>query len=342
MKAVVLRAYGGPEALKLEELPRPTPAPDEALLRVRACGVCHLDMIVRSGMRSRLTLPLVLGHELSGEIVEVGSAMTDFTPGDRVASINYQVCGECKWCRVGRASLCMHPRGEIGQVRQGGYAEYVAIPRANLVRIPDGLPFEHACLGACCFAPPYKAVRQVGRVRPGETVVVTGASGGLGMAAIQIARVSGARTIAITTSPEKAGRLKALGADEVIVNRDGTFGDEVRKLTGGMGADLVVETVGGAVFPGPLRSLARGGRYVVIGELTGKPVEINLALVILKEWEIYGVESASRDDLNEILHFMHRSGLKPAIWKTMPLDAAAEAHRLLTNREVVGRIVLTP
>ncbi|MBI2164092.1 MAG: alcohol dehydrogenase catalytic domain-containing protein, partial [candidate division NC10 bacterium] len=164
MKAVVLRAYGGPEELKLEELPRPTPASDEALLRVRACGVCHLDMIVRSGMRSRPKLPLVLGHELSGEIVELGAAVTDFAPGDRVASINYQVCGECKWCRVGRASLCMHPRGEIGQVRQGGYAEYVAIPRANLVRIPDGLPFEHACLGACCFAPPYKAVRQVGRV----------------------------------------------------------------------------------------------------------------------------------------------------------------------------------
>lgn len=342
MKAVVLRAYGGPEELKLEEVPRPTPAAGEVSIRVRACGVCHLDLIVRSGMRSRPKLPLVLGHELSGEIVEVGSAVTDFAPGDRVVSINYQVCGECKWCRIGRVSLCLHPKGEIGQVRQGGYAEYVAIPRVNLVRIPDGLPFEHACLGACCFAPPYKAIRQVGRVRPGETVVVTGASGGLGMAAIQIARFSGARTIGITTSPEKAERLKALGADEVIVNRDGTFGDEVRKLTGGLGADLVVETVGGAVFPGPLRSLARGGRYVIIGELYGKPVEINLALVILKEWEIYGVESASRDDLNEILHFMQRTRLTPTIWKTMPLEAAAEAHRQLTNREAVGRIVLTP
>lgn len=342
MKAVVLRAYGGPEELKLEELPRPASGPDEALLRVRSCGVCHLDMIVRSGMRSRPNLPLVLGHELSGEIVEVGTAVKDFAPGDRVASINYQVCGECKWCRVGRVSLCMHPRGEIGQVRQGGYAEFVAIPRANLVRIPDGLPFEYACLGACCFAPPYKAIRQVGRVRPGETVVVTGASGGLGMATIQIARASGARTIGITTSSEKAERLKALGADEVIVNRDGTFGDEVRRLTDGIGADLVVETVGAAVFPGPLRSLARGGRYVVIGELTGKPVEINLALVILKEWEIYGVESASRDDLHEILHFMRRTGITPTIWKTLPLDQAAEAHRLLSNREVVGRIILTP
>ncbi len=342
MKAVVLHAYGGPDELKVEELPRPTAAPDEVLIRVRACGVCHLDMIVRSGMRSRPTLPLVLGHELAGEIVEVGAAVRNFRPGDRVASINFQACGECKWCLRGRPSLCYHPGGDIGQVRQGGYAEYVAIPQANLVRVPDGLPFEHACLGACCFAPPYKAIRQVGRVRPGETVVVTGASGGLGMAAIQIAGRCGARTIAITTSPAKAEQLKALGADEVIVNGDGTFGDEVRRLTDGIGADLVVETVGGAVFPGPLRSLARGGRYAVIGELYGKPVEINLALVILKEWEIYGVESASRDDLNEILHFMHRTRLTPTIWKTMPLEAAAEAHRLLTNREVVGRIILTP
>jgi D-arabinose 1-dehydrogenase-like Zn-dependent alcohol dehydrogenase len=342
MRAVVLRAFGGPEELKVEELPQPIPAPDEVLLRVRACGVCHLDMIVRSGMRSRLKLPLVLGHEIAGEIVEIGSAVTGFKAGDRVASINYQACGDCKWCRAGRPSLCLNPRGEIGQVRQGGYAEYVALPRANLVRLPDGLPFEYACLGACCFAPPYKAIRQVGRVRPGDTVVVTGASGGLGMAAIQIARLSGARTIGITTSVEKADRLKALGADEVIVNGNGSFGDEVRNLTGGAGADLVVDTVGSAVFPGPLRGLARGGRYVVIGELRGKPVEINLALVILKEWEIYGVESASRDDLHEILHFMHHTGLKPTIWKTMALEAAAEAHRKLTDRQVVGRIILTP
>jgi acryloyl-coenzyme A reductase len=342
MKAVVLRAFGGPEELKLEEIPRPTPAPDEVLIRIRACGVCHLDLIIRSGMRSRATLPRIIGHELSGEIVEVGAAVKDFSPGDRVASFNFQACGECVWCRRGRPSLCFHLQGDIGQGRHGGYAEYVALPRANLVRIPDGLSFEHACLGACCFAPPYKAIQRVGRIRPGETVVVTGASGGLGMAAIQIARKCGARTIAITTSPSKAERVKAAGADEVIVNGDGTFGDDVRKLTGGMGADLVVETVGGAVFSGSLRSLARGGRYVILGELHGKPVELNLALVILKVWEIYGVQSASRDDLEEILHFMHRTQLSPTIWKTMPLEAVAEAHRQLANREVVGRILLTP
>ena len=342
MKAVVLHAFGGPEELKVEELPRPTPGPGEALVHIRACGVCHLDLIIRLGMRSRATLPRIIGHELSGEIVEVGPAVKDLSPGDRVASFNFQACGECVWCRRGRPSLCYHLQGDIGQGRHGGYAEYVTLLGANLVRIPDGLPFEHACLAACCFAPPYKAIRRVGRIRPGDTVLVTGASGGLGMAAIQIARKCGARTIAITTSPSKSERVKAAGADEVIVNRDGSFGDEVRRLTGGVGVDLVVETVGGAVFPGSLRSLARGGRYVILGELYGKPVELNLALVIVKEWEMYGVQSASRDDLHEILHFMHRTGLTPTIWKTMPLDQAAEAHRQLANREVVGRIILTP
>ncbi len=342
MKAVVLHAYGGPEELKVEEVPQPTPTPEEALVRIRACGVCHLDMIVRSGMRSRATLPRIIGHELAGEVVEVGPAVKDLSPGDRVASFNFQACGECEWCRRGRPSLCVHLKGDIGQGRDGGYAEYVALPSANLVRIPDGLPFEHACLAACCFAPPYKAIRRVGRIRPGDTVLVTGASGGLGMAAIQIARKCGARTIAITASLSKAERVKAAGADEVIVNGDGTFGDEVRRLTDGAGTDLVVETVGGPAFAGSLRSLARGGRYVIVGELHGKPVQMNLALIILKEWEIYGVQSASRDDLHEILHFMHRTGLTPTIWKTMPLAQAAEAHCQLANREAVGRIILTP
>ncbi len=342
MKAVVLHAFGGPEELKVEELPRPTAGPGEALVRVRACGVCHLDLIVRSGMRSRATLPRIIGHELSGEIVEVGPGVKGLSPGDRVASFNFQACGECLWCRRGRSSLCVHLKGDIGQGRDGGYSEYASLPGANLVRIPGALPFEHACLAACCFAPPYKAIRRVGRIRPGESVVVTGASGGLGMAAIQIAKKCGARTIAITASPSKAEQVKAAGADEVIVTREGSFGDEVRNLTGGTGADLVVETVGGPVFSGSLRSLARGGRYVILGELYGKPVEVNLALIILKEWEIYGLQSASRDDLEEILQFMHHTGITPTIWKTMPLDQAAEAHRQLANREAVGRIILTP
>jgi acryloyl-coenzyme A reductase len=342
MKAVVLEAFGPSEVLQVREVPRPNPGPEEVLIRIRCCGVCHLDLILRSGMRSRVKLPRVLGHEIAAEVVEVGSNVRDVVPGDRVAAFNFQSCGHCADCRRGRPSLCRQTHGDIGQTRDGGYAEYAVLLESNLVKIPNGMPLEHACFGACVYGPPYKAIRQVGRVQAGQTVVITGASGGLGLAAIQIAKRLGARTVAITSNASKVQRLKEVGADDVVVSPDGTFGDDVRKLTGGRGADLVVELIGSPTFHGSLRSLAPGGRIAVIGELHGKPVEINLGLVIIKEWEIYGVQSASRADLQEILQFMHETGIEPVIWKSLPLEHAAQAHRDLANRKVVGRIVLVP
>jgi NADPH:quinone reductase-like Zn-dependent oxidoreductase len=162
------------------------------------------------------------------------------------------------------------------------------------------------------------------------------------LAAIQIVRTLGARSIAITGSAGKVEQLKALGADEVVVSADGVFGEDVRKLTGGRGVDLVVELVGSPTFHGSLRSLAPGGRIAVIGELHGKPVELNLGLLIIKEFELHGVQSANRAELQEVLQFMHDNAIKPAIWKRLPLEAAAEAHRQLAGREVIGRLLLVP
>ena len=340
MKAVVIEEFGAPEVLRYREVPRPIPARDEVLVRVRACGICHLDLFLRSGMRSRLTLPRIIGHELAGEVVEVGANVTDFLPGDRIAAISFQACGKCDDCLRGRPSLCRQTSGDIGQSRDGGYAEYASLLSSNLVHIPDGMLFEHACFGACVFGPPYKAIRQIGRVRPGQTVLITGASGGLGLAAIQITKCLGAHSIAITSNAAKADRLKELGAGHVVVSPDGQFGDEVRKLTGGRGVDLAVELTGSPTFPGTLRSLAPGGRCAVIGELHGKPVEINLGLLIIKEWEIFGVTSANQVELTEILQFMREANIQPVIWKSLPLEQAGEAHRELMNREVVGRIAL--
>ena len=342
MKAVVLEEFGNPDVLRVKMVPRPTPEPDEVLVRIRICGVCHLDLILRSGMRSRVMPPRILGHELAGEVVEVGSHVRDFVPGDRVTSFNFQACGECEDCLRGRPSLCRHTHGDIGQTRDGGYAEYASLLQTNLVKVPDGMLFEHACFGACVFGPPYKAIRQIGCLQPGHTVVITGASGGLGLAAIQITKRLGGRSIAITSNASKANRLKDIGADEVIVSPDGAFGDEVRRLTAGRGVDLVVELLGSPTFKGTLRSLAPGGRCAVIGELHGKPVEINLGLMIIKEWTLFGVQSASRTDLQEILNFMHETCIEPVIWKSLPLEQAAEAHRQLANRENIGRVVLVP
>jgi acryloyl-coenzyme A reductase len=342
MKAVVLNEFGGPEVLQVEEVPRPVPAPDEALVRIKCCGVCHLDLILRSGMRSRVKPPRVLGHELAAEVVQVGANVKDFAPGDRVASFNFQTCGTCGDCLRGRPSLCRQTHGDIGQTRDGGYAEYAVLLESNLVKLPDGMPFEHACFGACVYGPPYRAIRKVGNIQAGQTVVITGASGGLGLAAIQILNRLGARSIAITSNASKVERLKELGADEVVVSPDGAFGDEVRRLTGGRGAELIVELIGSPTFHGSLRSLAPGGRMAVIGELHGKPVEINLGLLIIKEFELHGVQSASREDLKEILQFMHENRIEPVIWKSLPLEQAGEAHRELANREVIGRVVLAP
>ena len=342
MKAVVVTEFGEPEVLRLQTVRRPVPAPDEAVVQIKCCGVCHLDLILRSGMRSRVKLPRILGHELAAVIVEVGPNVDGFKPGDRVTSFNFQACGSCADCLRGRPSLCRQTQGDIGQTRDGGYAEYAALKISNLVKLPDGMPFESACLAACVFGPPYKAIRHVGNIQPGQTVVITGASGGLGLAAIQITKVLQGRSIAITSSASKAKQLLGLGADEVIVSPGGDFGEEVRKRTGGRGADLVLELIGSPTFYGSMRSLAPGGCMAVIGELHGKPVEINLGLLIIKEFQLRGVQSANRMELQEVLNFMHSHSIHPTIWKTLPLGSAAQAHKELANREALGRMLLVP
>jgi acryloyl-coenzyme A reductase len=342
MKAVVLNQLGGPEVLQLQDRPLPKPGAGEVLVRIKCCGVCHLDLILRSGMRSRVKLPRILGHELAAVVTEVGEGVKDFAVGDRVASFNFQACGHCDDCLKGRPSLCRKTHGDIGQTRDGGYAEYAALLASNLVKLPEEMPFEHACLAACVYGPPYKSIRHFGQVRAGQSVVITGASGGLGLAAIQIVKALGARSIAITSNEGKAAKLKALGADDVIVSGDGNFGDEVRKLTGSRGVDLVVELIGSPTFRGSLRSLAPGGRIAIVGELHGTPVEINLGLLIIKEFELHGVQSANRDELQEVLAFMHAHKLEPVIWKSLPLEKADQAHRELANREVIGRVLLVP
>jgi acryloyl-coenzyme A reductase len=342
MRAVVLTEFGGPEVLRCTEVERPRPGPGEVLVKIACCGVCHLDLILRSGMRSRVKPPRVLGHELAGEVTEIGPGVDGLQLGDRVASFNFQACGHCQDCLAGRPSLCRQTHGDIGQTRDGGYAEYAVLLAGNLVKVPPGMPLDHACFAACVYGPPYKAIRQIGRINPGQHVVITGASGGLGIAAIQIVRALGGRSIAITSNGDKVAALKAAQADEVVVSPDGAFGDAVRQLTGGRGAELVVELLGSPTFAGSLRSLAPGGRCAVIGELHGNPIAINLGLLIIKEWEIRGVQSASGDDLREILGFMDEHSLTPLVWKRMPLEDVAEAHRELAKREAIGRILLVP
>lgn len=340
MNAIRLKAFGAPDALQLEQIDPPTPGDGEVLIQVKACGVCYLDVIVRSGMRSRAKLPLTLGHEIAGVVVDAGPGTKLFKSGDRVASTYRISCGYCRYCRGGHGEICDHRQG-IGEHRDGGYAEFVALPESVLASIPDSVPFEKACICGCVVGAVFNAVVKSANVRPGETVVVTGAGGGVGTHAVQIGRLAGARVVAITSSADKAERIRALGADEVVVVKRGQeWSGEVKKLTDGRGAEVVIEGVGSATFPSSFRALAKGGRLVFVGEISGQPAQFNAALMIYKEAWLTGAQSANAEELTQVLNLTAAGGIQPVIGEVLPLAQAARAHQILAEQTNFGRVVL--
>lgn len=340
MKAVRLNAFGAPESLHVEEIAPPKPADGEVLVEVKACGVCYLDVIVRSGMRSRAKLPLTLGHEISGVVTETGRGVRSFTKGDRVASTYRISCGYCRYCRGGASAVCDNRQG-IGEHRDGGYAEYVALPESVLAKVPAEVPFEQACVCGCVIGAVYNAVVKSAKVRPGETVLVTGAGGGVGSHAVQISRLAGARVIAVTSSKEKVSRIEELGADEVLLTTPGgDFSGDVKRSTGGRGAEVVLEGVGSATFPFSFRSLAKAGRLVFVGEVSGQPAQFNPALMIYKECWLTGAQSANSEELTQVLELVATGRIQPVIGQMLPLEDAARAHQRLADRSNFGRLVL--
>lgn len=341
MKAIRLKAFGAPDALQLEHIEPPRPRDGEVLVEVKACGVCYLDVIVRSGMRSRAKLPLTLGHEIAGVVAEAGPNVQSLKKGDRVASTYRITCGHCRYCRGGHGEICDHRQG-IGEHRDGGYAEYVALPESVLAKIPAGVPFEKACVCGCVIGAVYNAVVKSAKVRPGETVLVTGAGGGVGAHAVQVSQLAGARVIAITSSEEKVDRIRELGAHDVVLTpRGGDFSAEVKRLTDGRCAEVVIEGVGSATFGASFKSLAKGGRLVFVGELSGQPAQFNPALMIYKEAWFTGAQSANAEELTQVLDLVAAGGIKPVIGQVLPLAEAARAHQLLADQSHFGRLVLS-
>ncbi len=342
MKAVVLRAFGDPSNLKLETVPDPRPGRGEVLIRVHACGVCYHDVINRRGNLPRTHVPAILGHEAAGEVVEVGPDTPGWSVGDRVATLQRLSCGECSLCRSGRNSLCRKDPRFFGEEIPGGYAQYMVAPVAGLGRVPEGLSWPEAATVCCTTGTAVHTVRTRGKVRKGETVLITGASGGVGLSSVQLARRDGARVIAVTSSEMKVQALREAGADEVIVSRGLDFGSEVRRRTGGDGVDVAIEIVGSATFAQTLKAMAPGGRVVVVGNLETGSVELNPGLVIVKELEVLGAYATTTEELNEALRLTASQEVRPFVSETVPLSEAARAHFRLENREVAGRLVLVP
>ncbi|MGE0802013.1 MAG: zinc-binding alcohol dehydrogenase family protein [Lautropia sp.] len=338
MRAAVLHEPGPPEAFSIEELPVPRPANDEVLVEVAACGVSYRDIVERNGTYRRdVRYPLIIGLEIAGTVRELGTAVRRLKVGDRVCSKAFSSCGACRLCRTGRETTCASR-----QPVRGGYGEYVALPEDAFCVLPESVSFEIACSLGPAAGVALNAVRDVARVTIGDTVLVTGASGGVGHAAMQLAKRSGARVIAATRDESKRLALLDAGADEVVPlgTRTG-FSRRVLDLTDGAGVDVVIDNVGSRVFDACFDALARHGRYAMVGQLFGEDVSINPARIFFKRAQLLGVGSVSRAQLDDAIRLAAAGQLTIMIAARVPLAEVAQAHRWVEEGGVIGRVVLT-
>jgi acryloyl-coenzyme A reductase len=337
MRAAVLHAAGAADAFSLKDVPTPAPGPDDVLVRVKACGVSYRDVVERNGTYKRdVTFPLVIGLEIAGVVERVGEGVSLVAAGDHVCTKAFSSCGDCRYCRTGRETTCLKRK----PVR-GGYAEFVCLPQDAFVKVPAHVPFEAACSLGPGAGVALNAVRDTAKVQIGETVLVTGATGGVGLPAVQIAKLAGARVIALTRSADKCDVLTRAGADHVVVS-SGDFSKDVRVVTEGEGADVIIDTVGSRVFDAAYNSLALHGRYAFVGQLFGEEISINPARIFFKRAQLLGVGSVSRAQLEDVVALTAAGKLKPEIAKVMPLREIAEAHRLVESAAVSGRVVVVP
>ena len=342
MKAVVFDRFGGPEVLEHREVPDPSCAPDEVVIAVRACAVNHLDLWVRMGLRGLdLEMPHVLGNDVVGEAAEVGPAVKHVRPGDKVLVNPMLSCGTCPMCLRGDDNQC-RSYDVLGRRRNGGYAEKVSVPGVNCMSYPENLAWEQAAAVPLVFLTAWHMLVARAAVRPGEDVLVIGAGSGVGSAAVQIARLLGARVIATAGSAAKLDRAKSLGADEVLDHTRDDLAARVRTLTGKKGADVVFEHVGGAVFENALGALARDGRLVTCGATAGSQVKIDINALFGKHQTVLGSYMGRRKDMAEVLEHVRAGRLRPVVDSVLPLAEARRAHQRIEAREQFGKVVLTP
>lgn len=338
MRAAILHAPGPPDAFRIEDVPTPAIGAHDVLIEVAACGVSAKDVVERNGTYRRdMSFPIVIGAEIAGTIVAIGAKVTGLAIGDRVCTKAFASCGECKYCRGGRETTCLKRR----PVR-GGYGELAAVPADACVKLGDKISFEQGCTLGPGAGVALNAVRDTAEVMLGESVLVTGATGGVGLAALQLAKIAGARVVALTRSQEKAALLREWGAEATVVAAPGVdFSKQVRALTGGEGVDVVIDTVGSQVFHGAFNSLALHGRYALVGQLTGEETSINLARIFFKRARLFGVGSVSRAQLIDVVDLADRGLLKAKIAAVLPLEEIAEAHKVVESGVSFGRVIVT-
>jgi D-arabinose 1-dehydrogenase-like Zn-dependent alcohol dehydrogenase len=340
MKALVLRSPGTP--FELTRLPDPVPGPGEAVARVLACGAGLTIQHVKAG-RAKAKFPLVIGHEITGEIVATGAGAEGLKAGDPVTAFYYLFCGRCRWCLSELEPLCENSGGNVGRDCDGGYAEYIKLPARLFIKLPEGLdwrahPAEIGVVGDA-LATPYKVLGRA-RVKAGETIAVIGAGGGLGIHQLMMAKWAGARAVAVESRREKFDACRKAGADEVVDASQGRIAEQLLDLTRGQGVDVAVDYVSStATLEAAVKALGRRGRLVTLGG-AAQPFSLSARELLVKEQEILGSRYVTRREVIETLELVARREVWPLVTDVRPLEEAEALHERLERGEVIGRAAL--
>ncbi len=341
MRAVVFHEHGGPDVLRVEELPRPEPGPGAVLLRVEASSLNHLDLWVRRGLPIEIPMPHIGGSDMAGRVEAVGPGVDPGILGMRVVVDPSLDWGWVEGVRRG-GGLPEPEFRVMGEHTQGGLAEFAVVPAENLRHLPDGVAPATAAAAGLVFVTAWRALFGRGGLAPGERVLVTGASGGVATAAIQLARHAGAHVIALTSGEENARRVLELGAHEAV---DRTAGDPAKLLRGAVGrrgVDLVVDSVGEVLWDSLVRVLAPGGRLVCYGATTGHRAPTDLRHIFWKQLSVLGTTMGSPADFTRVMELVFRGEVAPVIHAVVPLDGVRDAQARLEEGRVFGKIVVAP
>jgi NADPH:quinone reductase-like Zn-dependent oxidoreductase len=342
MKVSWFHRFGGPEVLVCEETAEPRPGPGEAVVRVRAVGINHVDVDHRAGTsRIPVAFPHILGREFAGEVAALGDKTGALREGDRVWVTCRVPCRTCEFCLSGRDNLCVK-EGYFGLDLPGGYAEYVKVPIVNLNPLPSHVDFADAAASQIAFGTAWHVLVNRGGLQAGQSVLIQAAGSGIGSAAVQVASLAGATIYATASSDRKLALAKALGAHHLINYSREDFAERVLDLTGGRGVDVIMEHVGGEVFTRSLRCLKRNGVIVTVGAHAGEVVPFDIIPFFRGELRLAGSKNAPVTELRTVMALVAEGKLKPVIHRAFPLGEAAESHRVVESREIFGKVVLLP
>jgi len=340
MKAVRLHQFGGPEVLRYEDIPDPRPRRDQVLVRIRACSLNHLDLWVRKGLPG-VKLPHILGSDIAGEIVELGEYVTGFKTGQRVLLAPMLFCNHCVKCTAGLQNQCRQ-FSALGNSVDGGNCELIAVPAVNVIPIPENIDFNQAASVPLVFLTAWHMLVGRAGIRQGQTVLVLGGGSGVGIAAIQIAKLFHARVITTAGDETKLEKARELGADYGINHYQQKISEEVRKITGKEGVDIVVEHVGTATWEESLRSLKAGGTIVTCGATTGYDAKFDLRFLFARQLSFLGSYMGTMGDLYDVLGHVFAGRLRPVVDRAFPLQDTRAAHEYMESSQMFGKIVINP